>query len=443
MAETIAVRPVGYPDSAAESKKIMRFGMVVIVVMFGGLGTWSAVAPLHGAVVASGQVKVENSRKTVQHLEGGIVASIDIREGDTVKQGQTLIVLESAAVDAQFNMMRDQLDAELVHAARLTAEKNWQSKVAFPAELLQRSKEPKVADILRNEAHIFETRRDTLNGEIALLRGQITEVKEEVVSLKDQLRASDKTIAYLHEELASNETLAKKGFVSAPKLLELKRAVSEQEDRQGEYSANISRANQKATELELRIASLKDEYAKQASDELKKSQDQIFDLQQRARVPEDALKRQTITAPVAGRVVDLKVHTVGGVIGAREPLMDIVPEVRELIVESRVRVDDIDDLRLDMEAEVRLSAYKQRTTPLVKGKVVYISADSLMDEASHTPYFMTHIRVDAASMKEAGDDIKLYPGMPAEVYILTSQRTALQYLLDPISSTLRKSFREP
>jgi HlyD family type I secretion membrane fusion protein len=142
-------------------------------------------------------------------------------------------------------------------------------------------------------------------------------------------------------------------------------------------------------------------------------------------------------------VVGLKVHTVGGVIGAREPLMDIVPEERELIVESQVKINDIDDLQLGMDAEVRLTAYKQRTTPMVKGKVSYIAADSMVDEATHNPYYLVHVQVDDASVKEAGENIALYPGMPADVYILTHSRTAFEYLLDPITTTLNRSFREP
>lgn len=442
MVESVVTAVPGYPDAKKEARSVIRFGLVIILVMFGGVGGWAAFAPLHGAVLASGQVKVESSRKTVQHLEGGIVGSILVKEGDFVKQGQTLLVLASTQIDAQYNMLRDQLNAEQAHAARLIAEKNWQASVTFPVELRQRSKEAKIAEILRNETHIFDTRRETLNGEISLMRGQIEEVKSEIVALNGQQKATDKTIGYLNDELSVNEKLAEKGFVAKPHLLEFKRSLSSEEDKQGEYAANIARARQKINELNLRIANLKNDYAKQASDDLQKSQDQIFDLQERFRVPEDEVKRQKISAPVAGRVVDLKVHTVGGVIGAREPLMDIVPEQRQLIVESKVQVQDIDDLHLNMEAEVRLTAYKQRTTPLVQGKVVYIAADSLVDEATHTPYYLTHVRVDEASLKEAGDDIELYPGMPAEVYILTRSRTALQYLLDPITTTLRRSFRE-
>lgn len=442
MAEQVLTPVPGYPDAKKEAKSIIRKGLFIILVMFGGVGGWAAFAPLHGAVVASGQVKVESSRKTVQHLDGGIVGEILVKEGDLVKQGQTLIILASTQIDAQYNMLKDQLDAEQAHAARLTAEKNWQTSITFPEELRKRSKEPKIADILRNETHVFDTRRDTLNSEIDLMRGQIGEVKGEIEALTSQIKAADRTIGYLQDELKVNEKLAEKGFVAAPHLLELKRSISSEDDKQGENAANIARAKQKINDLNLRIASLKNDYSKQASDDLQKSQDQIFDLQERFRIPEDQAQRQKITAPVTGRIVDLKVHTIGGVIAPREPLMDIVPEQRDMIVESRVQVQDIDDLHLDMQAEVRLTAYKQRTTPLVQGELVYIGADSLVDETTHQPYYPVHVKVNAASLKEAGDDIVLYPGMPAEVYILTHSRTALEYLLDPITSTLRKSFRE-
>lgn len=443
LSATPAARPVGYPDAKAQAAKIIRLGMTIVLLLFFGLGSWMIFAPLHGAIVANGQVKVENSRKTVQHLEGGIVGDILIREGDLVKAGQPLIVLQNTQVDAQYNVIRDQLAVEQASMARLMAEKGGYAQIRFPDELQTRRDDPKIAEILQNEVHLFNTRRQTLSSEIALLQGQMEEVRREIVALESQIKATSTTIGYLQEELALNEKLAQKGFVAAPRLLEFKRSLSGQEDRQGEYSADIARAQQKIKELGLRIASLKHDYATQASDLLKQSQDKIFDLQERLRIPEDEIRRQNIVAPVTGRVVGLRIHTIGGVIGAREPLMDIVPEQRELIVESQVKINDIDDLQLDMDAEVRLTAYKQRTTPLVAGKVTYIAADSMLDEATNIPYYLVHVRVDDASVKEAGENIALYPGMPADVYILTHSRTAMEYLLDPITSTLRNSFREP
>lgn len=425
-----------------DTKKIIRIGVITILVMFGGFGSWATLAPLHGAVMATGQVKVESSRKTIQHLEGGIVSQILVKEGQLVKKDQPLIVLESTQIDAQLNMVGDQLDIQLGAAARLEAEKAGASQLKFSPALLAKNKMPTAAEIMQNETALFNVRRQALNSELALIQGQIAEVKGEIVALNSQLAATDKTIGYLDEELAVNEKLAQQGFVATPRLLEFKRSLSAQQDRKGEYTADIARAKQKINELGLRSANLRHEYSTRANTELKATQDKIFDLQERLRVPKDAMQRQTIVSPVAGRIVGLKVHTIGGVIGAREPLMDIAPVLGDLLIESRVQISDIDDLHLEMEAEVRLSAYKQRTTPLVKGKVINIGADSLIDEATRTPYYSVQVKVDAASLKEAGDDIKLYPGMPAEVYLLTKSRTAFQYLIDPITDTLHRSFRE-
>jgi HlyD family type I secretion membrane fusion protein len=425
-----------------DTKKIIRAGIIVIIVAFGGFGGWAAFAPLRGAVVAPGQVKVESSRKTIQHLEGGIVGQILVKEGELVKRGQTLLVLESASVNANIAMLRDQFDTTQAQRARLTAEKNQLGKIDFPSGLVARARETNVAEIMLNETRLFNTRKNILSNEISLINGQIAQAQRESVALEQQISATDKTIGYLNEELRVNEALASKGFVAAPRLLEFKRALSQQDRSLGEYSADIERANQKVSELKLRIANLQYDYVKKAADELKQTQEKYFDLQERMRVPQDQLTRQTITSPVEGRVVGLKVHTVGGVIGAREPLMDIVPMNSDLLIEAKVRVDDIEEIHPDMDAEVRLTAYKQRVTPLVRGRVIDVSADSLIDEATHQPYYLAHIKVSAASIKEAGAHIELYPGMPAEVYLLTKARTALDYLLEPILDTVRRSMRE-
>lgn len=426
-----------------QSRRIVQSGLWLILIAFFGLGGWAAFAPLNSAVVAPGQIKVENSRKTVQHLEGGIVSQILVREGQLVHQGEPLVVLENTQVSASLAMMQDQLDATMAQSARLNAEKSRQTRIQFPAELLARKHDAKAHTMMQNELRLFETRRDILNSQIRLIRDQIQQAEQESQALQTQIGATDKTINLLNQELAVNENLAAKGFVSTPKLLEFKRALSMQERGMGEYRADIQRANQKVSELKIRIAALQDDYVKKAADEYKELQNKLYDLQERMRVPQDQLQRQTIVAPVSGHVVGLRVHTQGGVIASREPIMDIVPENPGMLVEAKIRVEDIDDLQQDMQAEVRLSAYKQRITPMVTGKVSYISADSLIDEATHAPYYLAHVQVDAASLAEAGKNIKLYPGMPAEVYVTTRARSALDYLLEPVLDTVRKSMREP
>jgi HlyD family type I secretion membrane fusion protein len=249
-------------------------------------------------------------------------------------------------------------------------------------------------------------------------------------------------VQWQKEELQANQQLAEKGFMSNTKLLALQRGVAEYEARLGEHQAALAQARQRAGDFELRIASLRSNYMKESADELKDATAKIYDLRERLRPSLDAAQRQKVIAPVAGDVVDLKVTTVGAVVGPREPLLDIVPADPELVVEARVRPEDITYVKAGGEADVRLSAFKQRITPTVSGKVTYVSADSLTDPKTGASYYLAHVRLSADSLKEAGD-LKLQAGMPAEVFVKTPSRTPLQYMLDPITGFLQRSFREP
>jgi HlyD family type I secretion membrane fusion protein len=230
--------------------------------------------------------------------------------------------------------------------------------------------------------------------------------------------------------------------MSNTKLLALRRGLSEYQSRMGEHQANLAQARQRAGDFELRVASMRSNYMREAAVELKDATTRMFDLRERLRPSLDAAQRQTVSAPVAGDVVDLRVSTVGAVVGPREPLMDIVPENPELIVEGRLRPEDITHVRVGGEADVRLTAFRSRSTPTVVGEVVYISADSLTDRASGASYYLTRVKITQQALREAGD-LKLQAGMPAEIFVKTSARTPLQYLLDPVTGYLQRSFREP
>jgi len=225
-------------------------------------------------------------------------------------------------------------------------------------------------------------------------------------------------------------------------LLALQRGVADYEARLGEHRAALAQARQRSGDFELRIASLRSSYMKEAADELKDATAKTYDLRERLRPSLDASQRQNVVAPVSGEIVDLRVSTVGAAVGPREPLLDIVPVNPELIVEARVRPEDITYVKIGGDADVRLTAFKQRTTPTVTGKVIYVSADSLSDNKTGAPYYLTHVKLSPESLKEAGD-LKLQAGMPAEVFVRTPARTPLQYLLDPLTGFLQHSFREP
>jgi len=430
-------------DQAADAAGIVRAGMLIIAVTFLGFGGWLAFAPLSGAVIAQGAVKVDTNRKTVQHQEGGIVKEIRVRDGDTVRQGQVLIVLEDVRVDATLDLLRTQHDSERARNARLSADRVLAERLVLPEDLAARAaREPKVAEVLQREETLFRARRQTLREQARLLELQRRQAEDEAAALKKQIAAEERALQLQRDELEANRALKEKGFVGDIRVKAVDRAAADYEARLGEHLAELAKAGQKSSELALRIKTLENQFMQSAADELKESANKLFDLEERLRPSKDAAERQNIVAPISGEVVDLRVTSVGAVIGPRDPLFDIVPTDSKLIVEGRIRPDDINYVRVGGDVDVRLTAYKTRLTPVVEGKVVYVSADRLVDRAANVPYYVVHVDVSLQSLKEAGD-LKLQAGMPAELFIKTAARTGLEYLLDPVTAFVRRAFREP
>jgi len=429
-------------DHAERPWPLIRAGIMSALLLVGAVSAWVWLAPISGAVIGPGVVKVDMNRKTVQHQEGGIVSEILVRDGTKVKAGQTLIVLKDVRVDAGNEAVRTQLDAELAKAARLSAEIINQ-KVVFPPELLERRSDPRVAELLKHESTLFRVRREALVNQINLLQSQAREARDEIKARGVQMKADDEAIKFQREELAANASLADKGFVSKTRLLTLQREVAQYESRRAEGAAELARAQQKVSDLELRAETLRSSFIQDASNELRQTTAAIFELRERMRPAQDAEQRQRIIAPIAGEVVDLRVTTIGAVIAPREPILDIVPENADLLVEARVRPEDVTFVHLDAHADVRLTAFRQRITPTVNGTVTYISADRLIDKtgSSNTPYYAVHVRVSPEALRKAGN-LQLQAGMPAEVFIQTTARNALEYLVDPILGFLQRSLRE-
>jgi HlyD family type I secretion membrane fusion protein len=419
----------------------VRRGLMLIAGGLAALGAWALAAPLSGAIIAAGYVKVDLNRKVVQHQEGGTVRVVHVRDGERVKQGQELVVLDDVRIDAQLDLLRTQLDAERAKAARLEAERSYAAEPRYPPDLARRKSEPKVGELLGRETTLFRARREALDTQIALLKRQIRETQDEIGALDEQLAAEARALKLQKEELSTNERLLEQGYVQRTRIMTLNRAVAEYEARHGERRAELSKARQRAGELELRVLAMRNTYAQTAADELKEASARIFDLEERIRPSKDAAERQRITAPIAGEVVGLRVFTHGAVIGPREVLMEIVPDEKRLIVEARIRPEDINHVHAGSAAEVRLTAYQQRNTPLVEGTVTYVSADRLAEPQTGIAYYMVHI--DVAPEKLAEGRLRLQAGMPAEVFIRTDERTALDYLAAPVTTYLRRAMREP
>jgi HlyD family type I secretion membrane fusion protein len=412
----------------------VRAGLLVIVGALAAFAAWAYFAPLSGAVIAPGYVKVDLNRKVVQHQEGGIVRAVNVRDGDRVTQGQELVVLDDVRIDAQLDLLRTQLEAERAKVARLEAERTMAARPSFPKDLEKK-------EYVTREQALFRARREALDTQIAVLRKQIQESLEEASALAQQLGAEERALKLQKDELAANERLLEQGYVQKTRLLALQRAVAEYEARHGERRAELSKARQRASELEFRILAMRNTYVQTSTDEIKEATAKIFDLEERIRPSRDASQRQRIAAPIAGEVVGLRVFNSGSVIGPREVLMEIVPQDKRLIIEARIRPEDINHVRPGSEADVRLTAYQSRMTPLVPGSVTYVSGDRLVEQQTGQPYYTVHINVPEKAL--ATSSLRLQAGMPAEVFIRTDTRTALDYLLAPVTSYLRRAMREP
>lgn len=423
-----------------ESKRIIRVGQIAILLTFVGAGIWAALAPLHGAVVATGSVKVDANRKTVQHNEGGIVSQIFVRDGSRVVQGQPLIALEDSQVSSTYRVLRSALDAELARAARFQVEATWGRTMVIPTELANRQGDLAVERLFEREEALFRARRSSLDSQVQLLQEQIAQTDKEAKALGAQWQAERRALELAEAELQKYMELHDMKFLSGMKLSEQKRLVSDYQSRMEERLAEIARAERMRDELRLKIVALRSDYSRGAIEGLKDSTARLVELSERLHPSEDALRRQSIRAPVSGTVLSLKVNTIGSSIGPREPLMDIVPDSGPLVIEANAPVDSIKELHQDQAVDIRFTALPYRSTPLVKGKLVYVSPDAITDPQGRVFYQM-HVLPEAEAMRKANVP-QLQPGMAAEVYVRTESRTALEYLLKPVTDSLMRAFRE-
>lgn len=437
-------QPLDVYANAPDLRKVSLAGVIILAVFVGGALLWAFLAPLKAAVMAQGVVVVESQRKTIQHLEGGIVKEILVKDGDFVHKGDPLIVLDSEILRATVDLTQSQTDEDLARIAMLTAEKNGQERVTFPAELMKRRSLPEVGAIMAAEERLFKARLTAYNSNREMLISQKRQVEEEVAGLKEQLKAHEQEIATINEQLKSNRILLEEGYVTKTIVLDLERFLAGKTGEKIGTLSGISRGKEKCLEYEVRLNSLLDQRIADATTKLRESQSRLLELREKLRAPKDALSRQVIRAPIDGRVVDLKVTTVGGVIAGKELLMDIVPVDDRLIVEARVNVDQAKELKVGQQAEITFPAFKPSTHPPVEGMVTYISADRLTQKtiSGEIPYYKINLEIDRQSLARAGD-IKLEPGMNAQVAITTKERKAIEYFLSPLRDRLRSTFKEP
>ena len=424
-------------------RSIIVTGLVIIVLFFGGLFAWTAFLPFYGAVIAPGTVKVSENKKTVQHLEGGIVDKIFVREGDEVTRGQVLIRLKGAQINAAVALNQGQLLAKQALVARLQAESRLAESIVWPSNLQDARDSETARDVMNKESKVFASGRRDMLGKISLYNAQIDQLQKQIEGSQAELAAENEILVTLEEELLAKEDLLKDKYIDKSEILELKRRFSSSKGKIGSLEHSIAEGKQHLEEFKLRIVDLRNTYRQNAIGELSKAEDVIFQLKEQLRPMLDTQKRLDILAPMAGIVLNMQVHSRSAVIRAGEPLLEIVPKGARLIIEATLRPDEITKVHKGQHTEVSLSAFDRRSTPRFSGVVDYVSADQVSQQSQGggaVSYYIVHVVVDPEELKQA--DAYLYPGMPAVCYITTQKRTILSYLLEPFIKMADNALRE-
>ncbi|GAB3269718.1 HlyD family type I secretion periplasmic adaptor subunit [Parahaliea aestuarii] len=417
-----------------------RIGAVILFLVFVVFGGWAAFAPLDSAALAPGVVTVKNYRKTLQHLEGGIVDDILVREGDAVKAGDALIVLDATQYRAESEVLRGQYIALRALESRLLAERDGLAEVVYAPDFLA-LEDPRVAAAMASQDEIFNARMSANAGERQVLEQRVEQLQSQIAGVEAVRDSNARLLASYESEMKDLQSLQERGFTGKQRLTEVQRAYASLVGENAEALSEIAANRIRIGETQLQIIQLERYQRSEVVDELEGIQSKLFDVNERLRAVEDKVARAVIRAPVSGVVLGMTVHTVGGVVRPGTPLMDIVPEQQQLMVDAQISPMDIDRVQTGVRARIRFSAFKSATTPIAEGNVVSISADRLVNTSSGEPYYLAQVEVDPDSMARMAG-LRLVPGMPAEVLINTGSRTLLQYLMQPASNVMARSFIE-
>ena len=417
-----------------------RWGVALVVFFVLAFGSWGCLVPLDGGAVAPGVVNPDSGKKTIQHLEGGIIAELPVREGERVKAGQPLVVLESTQARAAHETLVQQQLSLLARKARLEAERAGLARIQWPAEL--RAAQANIKPVLDAQQEVFDTRRQTHASRREILAQRIEQLLHQIRGYEAQVLSASKQIGFVAEELSAKEFLVRRGLIPKPEALRLRRTDAEISGKLGEYEAEIARARQQIGEARMQILAVDAERADQIAGDFEKVRGELADVNEKMLASADVVRRTVVAAPVDGTVVDIKFKTLGGVVQRGEPILSIVPEGDELIVEARLTPVDVKAVHAGLEARLNLSAWSSRLVPKIPGIVRTVSADRLTDEATRQPYYLARVAVDRPTLQRMAPGIDLIPGMPVEVLVVTERRTMLDYLLRPFDDALWRSFRE-
>ena len=423
-----------------DDRSVRAIGIMILAATFGVLGTWGVFAPLDGAALATGYVTVKSHRKTIQHLDGGIVSELLAKDGDIVKEGDILIRLDTTEIKAQLQILRGQYITLAAQLARLQAERDLLKEIKFPDDLRNQS-DPLIIEAREGEIHIFNARKSAYEGETLVLQQQSNQLSSKLKGLQGQRSSKQILMKSYSEEVVDLKELLAEGYTNQLRLRDTERSYAINSGEIAELTADIASSEIQISELKLKILQIQKNFQENVTEKLGEAQAKLYDVTQRLIAATDKMTRTDIKAPADGRVLGLSVHTIGGVITPGLAILDIVPQKEELIIDAQVSAIDIDRVRVGLLAEVRFSSFNLALTPKMEGKVINLSADHIIDEKTGIPHYQAIIELTPDSHTKLGN-LELLPGMPVEVLIRTGERTVFEYLMQPITNSLARAFIE-
>lgn len=419
----------------------MVTGLFALLVLVGGFGTWSVMAQITGAVIASGQIEVDRNRQVIQHPDGGVVAEIIAEEGMLVAEGDLLIKLDPDVLRSELSIVEGQLFEIMARRGRLEAERDNTDDITFPATLMAEAGNG-AQSLIDGQTRLFEARKDSRRRAQEQLTQRRAQILSQITGIDAQQAALITQVDLLEEELADQQTLLDRGLAQASRVLALRREAANLQGRIGELTAAAAQAAEQITEIEIEMLSLETNRREEAITRLRDIQYNELELSERRRTLTTQLDRLDIRAPVSGIVYGLQVFAPRSVIRAAEPVMFLIPQDRPLVIAAQVQLTDVDQIHLGQEATLRFSAFDQRRTPELMGTVTLVSADAFQDEASRQSFYRVELRLDEGEIEKLPVDMTLIPGMPVEAFVRTADRSPMDYLIKPLADYFAKAFRE-
>jgi HlyD family secretion protein len=422
-------------------RRFQLLGFASVVAMLGVVGGWSVLTELNGAVIAPATIMVESFSKKVQHKEGGIVAQINVRDGDRVEVGQPLVVLDNTDTKSELAIVSALLDEALTKRARLEAQRDKATEILFPEEIAARNSEPELAAIIAGQKKLFGARLQAITGKKEQLSQQIGQLTEQIGGLESQKTSKDAQLGFISKELVDLKALQAKGLVPLSRVNAMERDSANLNGQRGELVASKAAAEGRIAEVKLQILQVDEEDLSQTLTEMRDVEAKVAEFKERKLSAASRLERMVIKAPITGTIYQVSIHTIGGVVGAGEALMLVVPEADDLVLQAQVKPQDIDQVQSGQIAHVKFPAFNSRITPDISASVTQVSADTSRADANSPPFYSVRLTISAAELAKLGTN-KLKPGMPAEAFIQTRAQTPMSYFLKPLTDQFDRALRE-